>query len=129
MSPRGDSDSLLVQARSALLDALEALSEHRDAVIVVGAQAIYLHTGNALVALAEATKDSDLALDPRRLDDDPLLEEAMTRAGFHLNTFSGQPGAWMNRAGIPVDLMVPEDLAGIGTKNTRGARIPPPVTL
>ena len=125
MSPRGDSDNLLVQARSALLDALEALSEHRDAVIVIGAQAIYLHTGNALVALAEATKDSDLALDPRRLDDDPLLEEAMTRAGFHLNTFSGQPGAWMNRAGIPVDLMVPEDLAGIGTKNTRGARIPP----
>src|SRR5680860_1462671 len=128
MSPRGDSDNLLVQARSALLDALEALSEHRDAVIVIGAQAIYLHTGNALVALAEATKDSDLALDPRRLDDDPLLEEAMTRAGFHLNTFSGQPGAWMNRAGIPVDLMVPEDLAGIGTKNTRGARNPRPTT-
>lgn len=125
MSPRGDSDNLLVQARSALLDALDALSEHRDAVIVIGAQAIYLHTGNALVALAEATKDSDLALDPRRLDDDPLLEEAMTRAGFHLNTYSGQPGAWMNRAGIPVDLMVPEDLAGTGTKNTRGGRIPP----
>lgn len=125
MSPRGGSDNLLVQARSALLDALDALSEHRDAVIVIGAQAIYLHTGNALVTLAEATKDSDLALDPRRLDDDPLLEEAMTRAGFHLNTYSGQPGAWMNRAGIPVDLMVPEDLAGTGTKNTRGGRIPP----
>jgi hypothetical protein len=125
MSPHGDSPTLLVQARSALLDALEALSEHRDAVIVIGAQAIYLHTGNALVALAEATKDSDLAVDPRRLDDDPLLEEAMTRAGFYLNPFSAQPGAWMNAAGIPVDLMVPEALAGTGTKNTRGARIPP----
>ena len=39
MSPPGDSPTLLVQARSALLDALEALSEHRDAVIVIGAQA------------------------------------------------------------------------------------------
>ena len=57
MNPRGSAD-LLVQARSALLDALEALAEHRDAVIVIGAQAIYLHTGNAQVALAEATKDT-----------------------------------------------------------------------
>ncbi|WP_233201706.1 hypothetical protein [Cryobacterium sp. Y11] len=77
------------------------LSEHRGAVIVIGAQTIYLHTGNALVALADATKDSDFALDPRRLDDDPLREEAMTRAGFHLNTYNGQPGEWMNRAGTP----------------------------
>ena len=58
MSPLGDSDDLLVQTRSALLDALEALIDHRDAVIVIGAQAVYLHTGNALVALAEATKES-----------------------------------------------------------------------
>lgn len=125
MSIPGDSRNLLVQARSALLDALEALTEHDDAVIVIGAQAIYLHTGNAQVALAEATKDSDLALDPRRLDDEPLLEEAMSRAGFYPNPVSNQPGAWMNRAGIPVDLMVPEALAGSGAKSVRGARIPP----
>jgi hypothetical protein len=46
-----------------LLDALEALAAHRDALVVVGAQAIYLHTGEADVALAEATKDSHLAID------------------------------------------------------------------
>ena len=38
-------------ARSALLDALEALHEQRDAVILVGAQAIYIHTGDADIAV------------------------------------------------------------------------------
>ncbi len=59
MSPPGDAD-LLVAARRVLLDALDALAAHRDALVVIGAQAIYLHTGEADVALAEATKDSDL---------------------------------------------------------------------
>jgi hypothetical protein len=63
--------------RSALLDAVEALKEQINAVIVVGAQAIYLHTGAAPVALAEATKDCDLALDTRELASEPLLEDAM----------------------------------------------------
>lgn len=52
MSPPGDAD-LLVAARGVLLDTLEALAAHRDALVVIGAQAIYLHTGEADVALAE----------------------------------------------------------------------------
>lgn len=118
----GDAD-LLVTARSALLDALDALSQHAESVIVIGAQAIYLHTGDAPVALAEATKDCDLALDTRSLGSSPLLEEAMRTAGFHLDPDAKQPGAWLNAKGIPVDLMVPEILAG-GT-GRRAARIPP----
>jgi len=105
MNPLGG-DNLLVHARSALLDALDALEAHRDALIVIGAQAVYLRSGAAIVALAESTKDSDLAVNPRDLGDDPHLDEAMTRAGFSLNA-NGQPGAWLNRQGIPVDLMVP----------------------
>ncbi|HEY4277018.1 MAG TPA: hypothetical protein VGM91_02295 [Conexibacter sp.] len=54
---------MLIAARAALLDALDALVEQRDALVLIGAQAIYLHTGAAVVALAEATKDSDLAVD------------------------------------------------------------------
>ena len=50
-------------ARSALLDALVALGPHRDSVILVGSQAIYLHTGNADFAIAEYTTDGDLALE------------------------------------------------------------------
>ncbi|MFI6706303.1 hypothetical protein ACIBF7_07740 [Nonomuraea sp. NPDC050478] len=100
------------------------MDAHRDAVIVIGAQAVYLRTTRSPVALAETTKDSDLVLDPRVLEDDPLLEEAMGRAGFYRDPIGGQPGAWLNPAGIPVDLMVPEALAGAGTRNTRGAPHP-----
>lgn len=127
MSNPGDfePDDLFLRSRSALLDALEALAEHRDCVVVIGAQAIYLHTQGAAVALAEATKDSDLAIDPRRLNDAPLIEDAMKRAGFQLDSVKNQPGAWLNSAGIPVDLMVPELFAGEGGKGTRGARVPP----
>lgn len=120
--PGGD---LLAQSRSALLDALEALAEHREAVVVIGAQAIYIRTPDAPVALAEATKDSDLAMDPRILGVNPAVDDAMTAAGFRLNPDSGQPGAWVTPLGIPVDLMVPEALAGPGGASTRGARLPP----
>lgn len=116
-------DNLIVEARAALLDAIAALEPHKASVILIGAQAIYLRTGNATFALAEATKDSDLAIDTRTLGEDPLLEEAMTSAGFILNPVSQQPGAWMSPNGIPVDLMVPEHLAGPGSR--RGVRIPP----
>lgn len=122
MSPAGDAD-LLVRTRAALLDALEAPAGHRDAVVVIGAQAIYLHTGGTTLALAEATQDSDLTMDPRALDPEPLVEEAMRAAGFELDTVARQPGAWVNADGIPVDLMVPEALAGKGGR--RSARVPP----
>jgi hypothetical protein len=72
MNGPGGTDDLLARSRSALLDALQALDAYRDAVIVVGAQAIYLRTAGARVALAEATKDSNLVVDPRCLHDDPL---------------------------------------------------------
>lgn len=115
---------VLVRARSVLIDALEALEAQRNAVIVIGAQAVYLHTGAIEVALAETTKDSDVALDPRMLGDHPLVEAAMKTAGFFPST-NGQPGSWVSVAGIPVDLMVPEALAGGGGRNARGARVPP----
>jgi hypothetical protein len=81
-------------------------------------------TGSAGFALAETTKDCDLAIDPRELRDFPRLEEAMRRAGF-LPSPDNQPGSWVNADGIPVDLMVPEALAGGGGAQARGARIPP----
>lgn len=117
-----DDRDLFVRSRAALLDALEALEAHRDAVIVIGAQAIYLRVASPQVALAEATKDSDVMVDPRLLQDDPLIERAMGLAKFS----PGQnPGEWINHDGIPVDLMVAESLAGPSSRSRRGARIPP----
>ncbi|MPZ89112.1 MAG: hypothetical protein GEU81_13800 [Nitriliruptorales bacterium] len=122
MNHIGEAD-LLVRARRALLDVLGALGDHRNAIVVIGAQAIYLHTGGVAVALAETTKDSDLALDPRILGERPLLEDAMRIAGFKLDSRNSQPGAWISADSIPVDLMVPEALAGVGGR--RSARVPP----
>jgi hypothetical protein len=124
MSPTGASGpDLLARTRCALLDALEALVEHREAVVVIGAQAVYLHTGGMAVALPEMTKDSDLAIDPRALGRSPLIEEAMRAAGFEREGERAQPGTWVNADGVPVDLMVPETLSGSGGR--RGARVPP----
>ena len=46
-------DEFYVIARRVLLDALEALGEHRGTTILVGAQAIYRHTGAAGLVVAE----------------------------------------------------------------------------
>ena len=122
MSRPGDAE-ILVAARSALLDALETLTDQQAALVLIGTQAIYLHTGAAPVALAEATKDTDLAVDPRALHDYPRLEEAMQRAGFYRNRTDPQPGSWLSARGIPGDLMVPELLAGLGERRDTPGRL------
>jgi hypothetical protein len=108
-----------VLARRVLLDALDALGVHRDAVILIGAQAIYLHTGDGDLAVAPFTTDADIALAPDRLRDKPLLEDALLAAGF---TPGSDPGTWRGAHGVPVDLMVPDAVAG--TSGRRGARLP-----
>lgn len=54
----------VTMARLGLLDALAALESHLDALVIIGAQAIYLHTGATEIALAEFTTDGDVAVDP-----------------------------------------------------------------
>jgi hypothetical protein len=98
-----------VQARTVLLDALSALGNQRDAVVLVGAQAIYLQVGEADLAVPVMTTDGDLTLDPRRLGDLPRITTAMLEGGFQALK---QPGAWQGRHGVQIDLMVPEALSG-----------------
>ena len=87
-------DWLYVLARKVLLDALEALGDHRKAIVVVGAQAVYLHVGDADLAIAPFTTDGDLVLDPALLSEMPPLETALRDAGFYAprvdSTVSGQ---------------------------------------
>lgn len=115
----GVPDPLYVRARAALLDAIDALAAHRDALVLVGAQAIYLHTGNADLAVAEYTTDADFTVSPADLADTPLLADLLTAAGF---TPREHPGSWLSPDGIYIDVMVPERLAGPGS---RGARLGP----
>ena len=115
----GAPDLLYVRARNALLDAAEALAEQHDAVVLFGAQAVYLHTGDADFVAAEYTTDADFCLAPADLSDTPLLSELLQGRGFSPGV---HPGAWLSPDGIPVDLMVPEALAGAGS---RGARLGP----
>ena len=123
----GAPDPLYVAARGVLLDALGAVREHLDAVVLVGAQAVYIHAGEAELAIAPYTTDGDLAIDPARLRSAPLLENALTAAGFVQEHHA--VGIWQRSlrvAGISqtvaVDLLVPDSLGGGGR---RGARIPP----
>jgi hypothetical protein len=116
-------DDLYLASRRALLDALQALSDHREGVILIGAHAVYVYTGEADAPIATRTKDSDLALVPALLREAPLLEEAMAGAGFHRNLVGGQPGEWLTDEGIPVDLLVPESM--VPAKGRRSAHVPP----
>lgn len=125
-------DPYYVAARRVLLDALEDLRDHRDAIVVVGAQAVYLRTGAANVGVAEYTTDGDLAVNSDRLTDLPLLEDVMGERFAHAKGATGaeEPGMWTRtvevdgqQLEIPVDLIVPEGIAPPG--GTRGARLGP----
>lgn len=54
----GDFDDLYVRARAALLDATDALTPHLESIVLVGAQAIYLNTGDADLAVAASSGPS-----------------------------------------------------------------------
>jgi hypothetical protein len=129
-SQQQDLDPRYIAARRVLLDALTVLEPHGDAVILAGAQAVYLHTGAADLAIAPYTTDGDLVLDPLLLGDAPELEAGMTAAGFHLQPQPGghvEPGIWLAMAFaageeflVPVDLIVPEGAAsGTGRRAAR----------
>jgi hypothetical protein len=112
-----------VLARRTLLDALEALGDQRAAVIVIGAQAIYLLTGEADIAVAPFTTDGDLGLVPELLQDEPQLARALETAGFMPTR---EIGIWVKHgwlAGdevlVTIDLLVPETLGGPGRRAAR----------
>ncbi len=121
----GEPDQAYVLARRVLLDALEALEDQREAVVLVGAQAIYLHTGDTDLAVAPFTTDGDVAINPEKLHVDPKLEEALHGAGFQAD--AQNVGTWTARhtlggrhVDVDIDLMVPEAVGGPGR---RGARL------
>lgn len=124
----GEYDELYGVAREVLLDALEALGEHRESIVLVGAQAIYLRTGEADLAVAPYTTDADLGIDPADLKKSPPLDKALGDASFFPESDSSV-GVWKTRrtlAGaeveVQVDLLVPRSMSP--GKGRRDARLP-----
>lgn len=111
-----------VAARRVLLDALTALGDHRDSLILVGAQAVYHHTGDADLNVPLMTTDADLAIDVAGLADVPELGGALRAAGF---TPGPNPGHWVAASDVAVDLMVVPHQAGTTKTSARAARLAP----
>ena len=88
-----------IEARRTLLDALDALdalAPHRDSLVLIGAQAVYLHTGSTGLSVPPMTTDADLALNTDLLADDPEIAALLRAAGFENKQ---QPGHWENPQG------------------------------
>lgn len=98
-------------ARKALLDTLEALEMHLEALVLVGAQAVYLHTQDFISEVAPATVDADFALDVTKLQSSPDIELVLLDSNFAYSE-TGNPGQWVTPEGIPVDIMVPKKTSG-----------------
>lgn len=111
-------DELYRVARRVLLDALDALGTHREAVVVVGAQAVYLRVGEADLAVAAFTTDGDLSIEPTLLADEPALEAVLEAANLKAPTGSNV-GIWTREvqltsgaiAKVSVDLLVPRGIS------------------
>jgi len=115
MSQTGEIDPTYIAARAVLLDALAALGGQRDAVVLIGAQAIYLHTGEAELGIGLYTTDGDLAIVPADLRPDPLLEELFEAAAFKKD--EENLGTWLGRGDVKIDLLVPQALASGGRRS------------
>jgi len=121
-------DELYVLARRVLLDALDALGSHRNAMVLVGAQAVYLRVGEGDLAVAPFTTDGDLAIDPTLLEEIPPLERALLAANFFPES-KDSVGIWITKrqtsnhseAAVAVDLLVPKSMSP--GKGTRAARL------
>lgn len=111
-----------VAARSVLLQALAALDSHLSSLVLVGAQAVYHHTGATDLNVPLMTTDADLAVDTRQLADSPEIGSQLRAAGFRPGT---NPGHWVALSDVAIDLMVVPHQAGIDRRSARAARIAP----
>lgn len=111
-----------IAARRVLLDALTALEDHLDNLVLVGAQAVYQGTGDADLNVPLLTTDSDLAINTQNLADAPEIGSVLRGAGF---TPGPNPGHWVNASDVAIDLMVVPHQAGTARASARAARIAP----
>jgi hypothetical protein len=113
-----DLDPIYVSARRVLIDTLMVLVAHRESLVVIGAQAVYLHTGDGDLAVAPFTTDTDIAVDPSLLAMTPAIEALLSAAGFVHHP--EEPGIWLSPGefSVPVDLIVPQTLSPAKTRRS-----------
>lgn len=110
-----------VAARAVLLTALQALEDHLPAIIVVGAQAVYLYTGAGDFVEPPMTTDGDLALNVALLGKEPEITAALIDADLRPGP---NPGSWLGAGKVAVDIMVTPSQSGRAKKSARTARLP-----
>lgn len=122
-------DELYVLARRVLLDVLEVLGVHRDAMVLVGAQAIYLRVAESDLAIAPFTTDADLVLNPEILAEIPAIEKLLQNAKYEPKA-KDVVGVWIAKkkteqsslVEVPIDLLVPKTVSP--GRGRRAAKLP-----
>jgi len=104
-----------------LLDALAALEGH-DNLILVGAQAVYHHAGEADLNVPLLTTDGDLAINTRDLAEVPEIGREVRQAGY---TPGPNPGHWVTIGDVAADLMVVPHQGGTTKASARASRLSP----
>ena len=121
-------DERYVLARRVLLDALEALVDHREAIVLVRRSSGLLACRRCRFRVAPFTTDGDLVLDPTLLSETPPLETALRGAGF-FSKKADSVGVWVThrrteqaeKTEVCVDLLVPANVSP--GKGRRAARL------
>jgi len=94
-------------------------------VVLVGAQAVYLHAGDTGLSVAVMTTDSDLVLTVHSLAPEPELASVLRAAGF---VPGSQPGSWLGEGQVAVDLMVVPHQSNRAKSGARAAFTAPSCT-
>jgi len=130
----------LFVSRTTLCDVLDALADHRDALVVVGSHAVHERTAGVM-DYSTSTKDADIAVVPVLISAGPTIEDQLRGIGLRPlceivehpahRRYTDQPGLWgkgFDDNGQPVsevDLLVPAALSGGATDDSDQA---PPAT-
>lgn len=116
----GEADPRYREARRVLLNVIERLDGLRQAVVLVGAQAVHIRVADVPAQLVAYTTDGDIAVDPLTVPGQPDLAAVMDAAGMRR---ADQPGIWTPKEGgdnaPTVDLIVP--MAFSASPGKRGA--------
>lgn len=112
-------DSLTLATRVAIANVVRTLGGNSEALVLIGAHAIYLRTPDFRSAVAPATKDADFVLRPEVLTTIDPLDQVLVSAGYQRKG-SDLPGTWVDPTGAELDFMTPGP-----RRSKRSAPVPP----